>query len=134
MKALVWSLAKWSIACISGGRWLGTGRKCRRRPHEARNTDATHLRREDGAGGGVSCVAFPTAAWTVWRGIVFSPVSALVRAKGSVKELPWTTGGLHHSTLAALSCQTSGQQGISDVERLDKELEIVAAAIHQFAC
>jgi hypothetical protein len=81
---------------------------------------------------------------------MFSHVSAHIGAKRPVKEGPplswwpsahtvaeelrWTTGGLHHKTPVVLSCQISGKQGISDVERLSKALETVVATVHQFAC
>jgi hypothetical protein len=65
---------------------------------------------------------------------MFSPVSAHIGAKRPVKELLWTAGGLHHKTTVVLSCQISGKQGISDVERLGKALETVVATVHQFAC
>jgi hypothetical protein len=162
-KALGWSLARWSMACISGGRWLCAGRQCRRRHHEAWSTSATRLRREHGAGGGVSQVAFSDTSWTIRHGIMFSPVSAHIGAKRPVKEGPplswrpsahtvagngpqsgplpiqsqkellWTAGGLHHRTTVVLNCQISGKQGISDVERLSKALETVVATVHQFA-
>jgi hypothetical protein len=85
-KALGWSLARWSIACISGGRWPRAGRQCRRMHHEAQSTAATRLRREHGAGGGVLWVAFPNTRWTMRYGIVFSPASAHIGAPRPVKE------------------------------------------------
>src|SRR5262249_262272 len=131
-KALGWSLARWSMACISGGRWLRAGRQCRRMHHEVRSTAATRLRRENGVGGGVSSVAFPNTSWTIRCGIGFSPASAHIRAQRPVKELLRTTGGLHHTSTVVLRCQMSGKQGISGVERLGKALETVAAAVYQF--
>jgi hypothetical protein len=132
-KALGWSLARWSMACISGGRWLRAGRQCRRMHHEARSTAATRLRREYGAGGGVSWVAFTNTRWTMRCGIVFSPACAHIGAPRPVKELLRTTGGLHHTITVILRCQMSGKQGISGVERLGKALETVAATVDQFA-
>src|SRR5215475_3636630 len=122
------------MACISGGRWLCVGRQCRRVHHETRSTSAIRLCRERGDGGGVSWAALSKASWTMRCGIVFSPASAPIGAKRPVKELLRTTGGLHHSTTTVLSCQMLSKQGIADVERLDKALETVTAAVHQFAC
>src|SRR5262245_55755757 len=76
------------MACISGGRWQRAGRQGRRRHHEARSTAATRLRREHGADGGVSRVAFPNTSWTIRCGIVFSPASAHIGAPRPVKEGP----------------------------------------------
>src|SRR2546429_62917 len=121
------------MACISGGRWLRAGRQCRRMHHEARSTDAIRLPRAHGAGGGVSWGAFSNTSWTIWCSIVFSPASAHLGAPRPVKELLRTTGGLYHNTTVVLSCQMSGKQGISDVERLGKALETVAATVDQFA-
>jgi hypothetical protein len=101
--------------------------------HEARSTAATRLRREHGAGGGVSQVAFSKASWTMRCGIVFSPASAHIGAPRPVKELLRTTGGPHHKITVILSGQMSGKQDLSGVERLGKALETVAATVDQFA-
>ena len=101
--------------------------------HEARSTAATRLRREHGAGGGVSRVAFSNASWAMRCGIVFSPASAHIGAKRPVKELLRTTGGLYYNTAVVWRCQMLSKQGISDMERLDKALETVAATVDQFA-
>ena len=102
--------------------------------HEARSTAAARLPREHGAGGGVSWVAFSNTFLTMRCGIVFSPASAHIGAKRPVKELLRTIGELYHKTTVVLSCWMSGKQSISDIERLDKALETVAVAVHQFAC
>ena len=47
---------------------------------------------------------FLVLSLTICVRIVFSPASAHIGAKRSVKELLWTTGGLHHKTTVVLSC------------------------------
>ena len=80
------------------------------------------------------CGAFSDTAWALQCDIVSSLHPPTRERRGWYKESLETTGGLHHRTTAVVSYQMLSKQGIADVEGLDKALETVAAAGHQFAC
>ena len=119
------------MACISGGRWLGARRQCRKRRQEARSTDVIRLRRGAGAGAAVSCGSCRKASGALQTGIVVSPSSAI---HGSGKVGPgvalynWRTATLDHC--GSELCQTLGNQDMADIKGLCKALEAVAAAVH----